>query len=279
MNVELLDVAGDDAGPYAVCAGPDGNLWVTLVHAGAVARVTPGGEVTRHALDDPAARPTIIVPGPDGALWFSRFGDGRLGRVTVDGDMGTHELPWPDGGPFGLATGPDGALWYTAANADAVGRVGGGVWATPGFPSTIVTGPDGAVWFTCNRSGELGRLTADGEVTVEPAGDAPVGIAADADAVWWVDIAADRVRRRAMDGTVRTVALPAGARPHAIAADGAGGCFVTEWGAHRLGHVTRDGAYTGRDLPAAAREPHGLAVTAGAVWVACETGQLARFTR
>ena len=35
----LLEVPVD-GGPYAVTAGPDGAMWVTLVHAGAVARVT-----------------------------------------------------------------------------------------------------------------------------------------------------------------------------------------------------------------------------------------------
>jgi virginiamycin B lyase len=40
-----------DGGPYALAAGPDGAMWVTLVHSGAIARVTNGGDVTVYPVD------------------------------------------------------------------------------------------------------------------------------------------------------------------------------------------------------------------------------------
>ncbi|MGH3642677.1 MAG: virginiamycin B lyase, partial [Mycobacterium sp.] len=37
-----------DGGPYALAAGSDGAMWVTLVHRGAIARVTPDGGLEVH---------------------------------------------------------------------------------------------------------------------------------------------------------------------------------------------------------------------------------------
>ena len=73
------------SGPYALAAGPDGALWVTLVHTGQIARVGVDGETETHDLGAPGCRPSIIVAGSDGALWFTRGGDDRIGRITTTG--------------------------------------------------------------------------------------------------------------------------------------------------------------------------------------------------
>lgn len=72
---------GLDGGPYALAAGPDGAMWVTLAHSGEIARVTETGEVAVYPVA-PQARPSIIAAGPDGAMWFTRAGDDRIGRIT-----------------------------------------------------------------------------------------------------------------------------------------------------------------------------------------------------
>ena len=75
-----------DGGPYALAAGPDGALWVTLVHSGAIARVTTGGDVEIYPVA-PECRPSIITAGPDGAMWFTRNGDDRIGRISTAGEF------------------------------------------------------------------------------------------------------------------------------------------------------------------------------------------------
>ena len=92
------------AGPYALAAGPDGALWVTLVHSGSIARVTVGGDVTVYPVA-PECRPSIITAGPDGALWFTRTGDDRIGRITTAGELTTFELA-EGSGPFGITARP-----------------------------------------------------------------------------------------------------------------------------------------------------------------------------
>ena len=130
----LVEVIVIDGGPYALCAGPDGALWVTLVHAGEVARVTVTGEVTRFAVGE---KPQQIVAGPDGALWFT-LAD-AVGRLTVGGALSTVEAERP----YGICVGPDREIWFT--DVDRVCRVGGGSFPAPGFPAMITSGPDDAL--------------------------------------------------------------------------------------------------------------------------------------
>lgn len=85
--LDQLAVGRSGAGPYAVTTGPDGALWVTLVHAGQIARVTVAGSVALHQLDSPTCQPSQITTGSDGALWFTRMGDDSIGRITPDGQV------------------------------------------------------------------------------------------------------------------------------------------------------------------------------------------------
>ncbi len=62
----ILEVAVG-GGPYALAAGSDGAMWVTLVHGGEIARVTADGGLRVYPVA-PESKPSIIVAGPDGAL-------------------------------------------------------------------------------------------------------------------------------------------------------------------------------------------------------------------
>jgi virginiamycin B lyase len=290
--VREFTVSDPDAGPYALTAGPDGALWFTLVHRGAIGRRAPDGTLTTYPLETPGTGPTVITPGPDGALWFTEYQGHRIGRITVDGEVSSFDLPTPGAGPFGIAAGSDGALWFTETNAGRIGRitVEGKVseydLPLPGaFPSAIAAGTDGAMWFTLNAANAIGRITVDGAVTVHPLpteAAAPVGITAGGDgAMWFVEIAAGQIGRITRDGDISEFPLPdREARPHAIVTGPDGACWFTEWGAGRIGRITPDGRVDEYDLPTAASEPHGIAVGPdGGLWAALETGALARITR
>ena len=73
------------AGPRAIVAGPDGNLWFTESDAGKIGRITPDGSVVEYPLPSAAAEPWRIAAGPDGALWFTNRNSGSIGRVTTTG--------------------------------------------------------------------------------------------------------------------------------------------------------------------------------------------------
>lgn len=291
FSVSEFTVSGPDAGPYALTEGPDGALWFTLVHQGAIGRRDADGRMTVHSV---GAKPMMIAQGPDGALWFTEYGTHRIGRITVDGTVSSFVPPTADGGPYGIAAGPDGAMWFTLSGAGRIGRItmdgditeypafGATEYPAPGaFPSAMAAGPDGAMWFTLNQGNAIGRITMDGRTTAHPLpteAAAPVGIAQGPDgALWFTEIGAGQIGRITVDGTVTEYPLPdRRARPHAVTGGPDGALWFTEWGRGGVGRITTDGRITAYDLPRADCEPHGIAVYDGALWCALETGSLAR---
>lgn len=81
------------AGPFGVAVGPDGNVWVTELDGGRIARVSPPGTLTEF--------------GPRGAV------------TGVNGGVPAHAL----GGPEGIVAGPGGALWFSLHDTGGVGRI------------------------------------------------------------------------------------------------------------------------------------------------------------
>jgi virginiamycin B lyase len=279
-----IPVGAPGAGPYAVAVDAAGAAWVTLVHSGQVARLRPEGPPELHDLGNPAARPSLLAVGADGAVWVTRGGDDRIDRIDhLDGTRRSFPV---GGGPYGVAVGSDGGVWFTAITADAVGRLtpDGEVALTPlpgdsGTPAMITAGPDGAMWFTLNRGAALGRIDASGEITVHPLPDpgcGPVGIAADGDALWFAEIGAGRVGRLVPGEPLQEFDLPdRAARPHAVAPDGAGGCWVTLWAASSLVRLDERGAVTATHELGEGVEPHGVALAPdGTVLVALESGEV-----
>jgi virginiamycin B lyase len=188
---------------FNVTTGPDQALWLTLIHSGQVARLSPGGDLDSYQAGPSSGRPSIITTGPDGALWFTLNQADAIGRITTSGDVSAFPVT-AGSGPFGLTHGPDGALWYTQIGADRIGRITttGQVTdfplpATGSMPSMITLGADEALWFAEIGAGQVGRITAAGQITEYPLPDRS-------------------------------------ARPHAIIADPSdGGCWFTEWAANR----------------------------------------------
>jgi virginiamycin B lyase len=285
-RIREFPVGPPGSGPYALTVGPDDALWITLVHAGQIARLWPDGRLDLYELDSATCRPSQVTTGPDGALWFTRPADDRIGRITTSGE--TTVFPVKAGSaPFGITAGCDDALWFTAMGTDQIARIStdGHVTEFPlpergAMASMITAGPDGALWFTLNQAHAIGRMSTDGDIAIYPlpTPDAgPVGIAAAVDTIWFVEIVAGQVGCIGLDGTIREFALrDRAARPHAIVADSAGGCWLSQWGNSSVARVTGDGDLREIALPAGS-EPHGLAIGSdGALWVALEAGSAAR---
>ncbi|MGI5185045.1 virginiamycin B lyase family protein [Dactylosporangium sp. CA-152071] len=282
MDVFTIAAPGD--GPYGITTGPDGALWCTLVHAGAVMRIALDGTTTRFNVRD-GGGPALITPD----LWFSLLHTGAVGRISPSGEVSLVPLPGVQGS-YGVASGPDGGCTYTTMQPPHIGFIGNdGSVATVSLPEgsmpSMVTVAGGSTWCTLNQAGALAQVGPSGALTIHPlpTPDAgPVGIATGGDgAVWFTEIAAGQIGRITADGTITEFPLPDRAgRPHAITADPAGGCWFTEWAGNRIGHITAAGAVTTYDLPVAGAEPHGITVAPdGTVWTALETGAVARLTR
>ncbi|GLY03084.1 virginiamycin B lyase [Actinoplanes sp. NBRC 101535] len=278
--------------PYAVAGDATGNLWMTILTPQGLTRFMPAetsvdGEADftfRHErLPRSDGHPMLLAVATDGALWCTRTDD-RLSRRDASGDHTVIDLA-TGSAPYGIAAAPDGGVWFTAPGLNQIGRV---VTASGDLTMLDLPVPDaraamltvdvaGRPWVALNAASALAYVN-DGAVQIVelPSGRAPaapVGIAASEAGIWYADIAGGCVGRVDPSGSVEKISFAdAACRPHAVAADTDGGCWVTLWGSGQLARITADGDVTLHQLPG--REPHGLWVEDCLVWVAMESGSL-----
>lgn len=104
--------------PYGIITGPDGNLWFGEYSGGAIARMTPSGQVTEYA--PPSSIPGVVslAVSKDGNIWFAESGagvaaTGQLGYITP-GSSTIHEVYLNM--PLhvrNITFDSSGALWYS----------------------------------------------------------------------------------------------------------------------------------------------------------------------
>jgi streptogramin lyase len=150
-------VPGASPSPWAITAGPDGNMWVTDTASNSIWQVSPTGGFAQWT--DPTggiSDPVSITVGPDGALWFVSTGNDSVDRITTAGAISSYTASTvpPISGLLSIAS-QAGSLWVTNGSGEGVEQV------TPGpsptfneisdgtniFPGEIAAGPDGAVWY------------------------------------------------------------------------------------------------------------------------------------
>ena len=281
--------------PYGLAGAADGAVWMTLVVPGALARLDPraalacdepGAGLALHAVAGGPCQPMQLTVGADGVVWYTRSDD-RLGRRDAGGTEAVIDLP-AGSAPYGIAVAGDD-VWFTAPGVNRLGRLtGDGEVRTVELPrpaarpAMLTVAADGAVWAALNGAGALARWHGDEISIIDLPHDgtpvAPVGVAAAGDGVWYADISGGCVGYTDGAGAVERVGLAGpGCRPHAVAADPGGDCWVTLWASGQLARVDAGGAVTCHALPGG--EPHGLLVTGTHVWVAMESGSLVAMQR
>ena len=211
------------AHPHDVAAAPDGTVWYTAQHQGALGVLDPTtGTVEQIPLGKGAAPHGVIV-GPDRAAWITEGGQNAIARF----DPKTREVklfPLPKGfenANLNTATfDKTGTLWFTGQSG-VYGRVdpaSGKVeaWKAPkGYgPYGITTTPSGEVWYASLAGDHIARIdTATGAATVvEPPAPnvGPRRIWSDSKGVLWVSFwhAGELARYDPVAKTWKTWALP-----------------------------------------------------------------------
>ncbi|BCY10225.1 hydrolase [Actinoplanes sp. L3-i22] len=277
--------------PYAVTGDATGTIWTTLLKPHGLGRISTTSEIHLEPL---TGQPMLLATAPDGALWYTRTDD-KLGRRDPSGSHTTINVT-PGSSPYGIAvttpphanpTARPGDVWFTAAGTNQIVRVSGGETAITidlplpdSRPAMLTIDGDGAPWAALNGAAALARVRPDDTVDLVelPTGSAPVGITASTDGIWYADIARGLAGRISRSGSIDEFPFPDPAcRPHAVAPDPAGGCWVTLWGSTELARITTDGKITLHKLPG--EEPHGLWVSPTHVWVAMESGAVVSVER
>ncbi len=142
--VQVTQGISSGAMPYAITAGPNGELWFTEESLGQIGVYNPTtGGVTEYQLPistgsnaayDQNATPVGITLGPDGNIWFTEQRDNLIGMINpatapqtggvvpVSSGVVTVDSAGLSGtGPTELAS-ADGKLWITELNGNSIGE-------------------------------------------------------------------------------------------------------------------------------------------------------------
>lgn len=166
----------DGAHPHDVAPAPDGSVWYTAQHQGALGRLDPVTGETHQISLGAGSSPHGVIVGPDGAPWVTDSGLNAIVRVDPGTErLQTYPLP-PDTGYANLNTAAfdaNGVLWFTGQSG-IYGRLNPGTGQVEVFqaprgrgPYGIATTPDGDVYYASLAGSHIARIdTESGEATV-----------------------------------------------------------------------------------------------------------------
>jgi len=271
--VEEFDIAGPNAGPFWMSAGPDGATWFTMPGTQSIGRIQPDGTMKAFAA---GGTPQFLTTASDGFLWFTYADSPHVGAIPPGGVVSSYT---PRGAAISLRgiTTEGGSVWVTTSDEklmqfslsqlilnETVPAEGG----PPPSLGPITLSSDGVVWFGDQRTGapRLGRLIRRAIFTsflfvALPTDSVPYAMAAgDNGAVWFTDLRG-RVGRVTREGAVTMVPLGTTSNPIGIARGADGAMWVTESAANRITRIDAATLAIMRiDIPTANSAPAGVAL-------------------
>src|SRR5262245_42708843 len=164
-QVNYFDVP-HGAHPHDVAPAPDGTVWYTAQHQGAIGILDPKTGKVIHVSLGSGAAPHGVIVGPDRAAWITESGQNAIARVDPE-TKAVQLFPLPKefpGANLNTATfDRKGILWFTGQSGvygrvdPATGKVE--AWKAPkGFgPYGITTTPGGEVWYEIGRASSRER--------------------------------------------------------------------------------------------------------------------------
>ena len=185
--------------PHDVAPAPDGTVWYTAQHHGALGILEPKtGKVTQVPLGKDSAPHGVIV-GPDRAAWITDGGQNAIVRYdAVTKAVTVFPLPndFPNANLNTATFDRKGILWFTGQNG-VYGRVNPStgkvdVWKAPKGvgPYGITTTPNGDVWYASLAGDHIARIdTVSGDaLMIQPPkqGVGPRRIWSDSKGMLWV---------------------------------------------------------------------------------------------
>lgn len=187
------------AHPHDVAPAPDGTVWYTAQHQGALGILDPKtGKVTQIPLG-PDAAPHGVIAGPDRAAWITEGGQNAIARFDP-ATKAVKLFPLPKEFPnanLNTATfDRKGILWFTGQNGvygrvdPATGKVE--AWKAPKGvgPYGITTTPNGEVWYASLAGDHIAKIdTVSGDaLMIQPPkpGVGPRRIWSDSKGLLWV---------------------------------------------------------------------------------------------
>lgn len=187
------------AHPHDVAPAPDGAVWYTAQHQGALGRLDPESGETEQVPLGEGSKPHGVIVGPDGLAWVT---DGGLNAmVSVDPEtLEVTRYPLPEETGYAnlntAAFDGQGTLWFTGQSGiygaldPSSGEIR--VYEAPrGYgPYGIHSRPNGEVWYSSLAGSYIARIdSATGKVEVFDPPSENAGarrIWSDSEGVLWV---------------------------------------------------------------------------------------------
>lgn len=187
------------AHPHDVAPAPDGTVWYTAQHQGAIGILDPRTGKTIQLPLGPNAAPHGVIVGPDRAAWVTESGQNAIARVdSATRAVKLFPLPqeFPDANLNTATFDRKGILWFTGQSGvygrvdPATGKVE--AWKAPkgAGPYGITTTPNGEVWYASLAGDHIAKIdTVSGDaLMVQPPknGVGPRRIWSDSKGLLWV---------------------------------------------------------------------------------------------
>ncbi len=187
------------AHPHDVAPAPDGNVWYTAQHQGALGILDPKTGKVTHIPLGPDASPHGVIVGPDRAAWVTETGQNAIVRVDpATKAVKLFPLPaeFPNANLNTATFDRKGILWFTGQNGvygrvdPATGKVE--AWKAPKGvgPYGITTTPNGDVWYASLAGDHIAKIdTVSGDaLMIQPPKQnvGPRRIWSDSKGILWV---------------------------------------------------------------------------------------------
>lgn len=187
------------AHPHDVAPAPDGTVWYTAQHQGALGILDPKTRKVTHIPLGTDAAPHGVIVGPDRAAWITEGGQNAIARVDpATKAVKLFPLPaeFPNANLNTATFDRKGILWFTGQNGvygrvdPATGKVD--AWKAPKGvgPYGITTTPNGDVWYASLAGDHIAKIdTVSGDalmVAPPKPGVGPRRIWSDSKGLLWV---------------------------------------------------------------------------------------------
>ena len=199
--------------PNRICAGPDGNLYITDLDDN-IYQMTTAGVFVTYTVPTATSDPWGICTGPDMNLWFTEMSGNKIGKMTTAGVFTEYTTGLTAAcQPYDIISGPDGNLWFTEFAGNKIGRITPGgvitefpIPTTSAQPTGLCEGADGNIYFCEYGASQIGMITTAGVITeyaIPTTGSQPVGICLGFDNnIWFTESSGNKIGK-----LVRTVAV------------------------------------------------------------------------
>ena len=153
--------------PHDVAPAPDGTVWYTAQHVGALGNLNPVSGETRHIPLGSGSAPHGVIVGPDGAPWITDSGLNAIVRVDPQTEeVRTFLLPAASGyaNLNTAAFDNNNILWFTGQNG-IYGRLDPATGDMQVFdaprgrgPYGITVTPDGTIYYASLANSYVGQI-------------------------------------------------------------------------------------------------------------------------